>query len=49
MIVDTSYVTLGDKKMRLLVLLAVPLLLAACNTTAGIGRDLKSAGSAIED
>jgi predicted small secreted protein len=29
-------------------LLAPLLLLAACNTTAGAGRDLQSAGEAIE-
>ena len=35
-------------KYKLLALLTIPMLLAACNTTAGVGRDLKSAGQEIE-
>lgn len=35
-------------KYTLLALLTIPLMLTACNTTKGVGRDLKSAGSEIE-
>jgi predicted small secreted protein len=33
----------------MLVLSALAISLAGCNTTAGAGRDLRSAGNAIED
>ncbi len=36
--------------MRLIaVLLTTTLLLAACNTVAGVGRDVQSVGSTVED
>ncbi len=39
------------KRVSAIVLLitAALLSLAACNTTAGVGRDMKSTGNAIED
>jgi predicted small secreted protein len=43
---------MSDEKTPALVLLATALMimsLAACNTTAGIGRDVESVGDAIED
>lgn len=37
------------KKTRMIAALIVPaLLLAGCNTTRGIGKDVKSVGKAIE-
>ncbi len=35
-------------KLPLIAVLVAPLLLAACNTTAGVGKDVKSAGSELE-
>lgn len=35
--------------MRILVLLALSLLLASCETMKGVGRDLQNAGEAIDD
>ncbi|HJV05765.1 entericidin A/B family lipoprotein [Paludibacterium denitrificans] len=35
-------------KLKLLVVLAAGLLLAGCNTVSGVGKDIRSAGSAIE-
>lgn len=33
--------------MRTLIVLAAALVLAGCNTVAGVGRDLQAAGSAV--
>jgi predicted small secreted protein len=33
----------------LFVAIALPVLLSACNTTAGAGRDLSAAGAAVSD
>lgn len=42
---------MSEKKTpaRVLLITAMMLSLAACNTTAGVGRDLESVGDAIED
>ena len=42
---------MSDKRTPALVLLITALMmsLAACNTTAGVGRDVESVGDAIED
>lgn len=37
------------KRLAIIAFLAPALLLAACNTTKGIGRDIKSVGDTIED
>jgi predicted small secreted protein len=37
-----------NRTLILLTTLAAALILGACNTTAGAGKDLKSAGKAIE-
>lgn len=36
-------------KTRAILILAAALTLAACNTVQGLGRDLSSAGDAVED
>jgi predicted small secreted protein len=36
-------------KFAILAVLAVSFVLSACNTTAGAGKDLQSAGKAVED
>ncbi|HEX6859672.1 MAG TPA: entericidin A/B family lipoprotein [Caulobacteraceae bacterium] len=36
------------RKLILLPLLAAALLLSACNTIAGVGRDLEAAGTAVK-
>jgi predicted small secreted protein len=36
------------RKLILLPLLAVTLLVSACNTVAGIGRDMQAAGAAVK-
>lgn len=36
------------RKLTLLTIL-MPFLLAACNTTQGVGKDIQSAGEAVED
>jgi predicted small secreted protein len=36
------------RKLILLPLLAVTLLVSACNTVAGIGRDMEAAGVAVK-
>lgn len=38
-----------NKKLAVATALASMILLAACNTTNGVGKDLKSAGSAVSD
>lgn len=35
------------RKLILCVMLAAPLLTAACNTVAGVGKDVSAAGSAV--
>jgi predicted small secreted protein len=35
-------------KRFILMIVAAPLLLAGCNTTQGVGRDLQSAGEEVE-
>lgn len=35
------------RKIALLPLLAVALMVSACNTIAGVGRDVQAAGSAV--
>jgi entericidin B len=37
------------RKLILLPLLAAALAVSACNTVAGIGRDLEAAGGAVKD
>jgi predicted small secreted protein len=37
------------RKLMLLAVLAASLTTAACNTVAGMGRDVESAGDAVED
>lgn len=37
------------KRAALLLAVSTVLLAAGCNTTAGVGKDLQSAGEAIED
>lgn len=37
------------KKLALVTALVGTVTLAACNTTNGVGKDLKSAGSAVSD
>jgi predicted small secreted protein len=41
--------TRNIRALLLAVLSVSALALAACNTTAGVGRDVRSAGNAIED
>jgi len=41
--------TTTTKKLALITALAGMVTLAACNTTNGVGKDLKSAGSAVSD
>lgn len=36
------------RKLLLLPLLAATLLVSACNTVAGIGRDMEAAGAAVK-
>ncbi len=37
------------RKFLLAVMIAAPLLAAACNTIAGIGEDVQAAGKAVSD
>jgi len=37
------------KKLTTLVLVSLGLVLAGCNTMAGIGKDVQKAGSAVEN
>jgi entericidin B len=37
------------RKLALAVLLAAPLLLSACNTISGIGKDVGAAGNAVSN
>jgi predicted small secreted protein len=37
------------RKIALAVLLAMPLMLSACNTISGIGKDIGAAGNAVSD
>lgn len=37
------------KKIAMIALVASTLLISACNTVAGIGRDVKSVGDTVED
>jgi predicted small secreted protein len=37
------------RKLILLPLLAATLAVAACNTVAGVGRDIEAAGKAVKD
>ena len=37
------------RKLILLALIAAGLTTAACNTMAGVGRDVEAAGDAVED
>jgi predicted small secreted protein len=39
----------GDTVRNLLLIAAAVLVLAACNTIDGIGKDIKKAGESIED
>jgi predicted small secreted protein len=39
----------GDTVSNLLLIAAAVLVLAACNTIDGIGKDIKKAGESIED
>lgn len=37
------------RKLMIAILLAAPLALSACNTVAGIGKDVEAVGGAVED
>jgi len=37
------------RKIALAVLIAMPLLLSACNTISGIGKDFSAAGDAVSN
>ena len=37
------------RKILLAVVIAAPLLLSACNTISGIGKDVSAAGSAVSN
>lgn len=37
------------RKLILALVIAAPLLVAACNTIAGIGKDVGAVGGAVED
>jgi len=48
--VEASIAIFGDPSMRKLIILGViaaALTTAACNTVAGVGRDLEAAGQAV--
>jgi len=42
-------VVMNNKSILVLVVSALMLTIAGCNTTAGIGRDMSSVGNAVED